>query len=200
MIYSCCESCPVAIQRRGRRVIGGKTHSDGRAEGSNLSTKPGSKCMCWPKADLHKDLQVPPSQFLCARSPRNWEAVSAVVLMVQPCCVPFYLLLFSRQRFSNTPDLAKIARILQVSFHWLSVASAVLEMGLHPKICTGRDSLGHPCMANGEMSAEAREKQAEGTAGEACLSGTATVLADFCVLLANTQILWTIRSTRTLFP
>lgn len=159
-MYSRCESCLVAIQRRGRRVIGGKTHSDGRAEGSNLSTKPGSKCMCWPKADLHTGLQVSSSQFLCASSPRNWKVVSAVVLTVQPCRVPLCLLLFSRQRFSDTPDLAKIARILQVSFHWLSVASAVLEMGLQTKICTGRDSLGHPCMANREMSAEAREKQA----------------------------------------
>lgn len=150
---------PLAIQRRGRGVIGGKICSNEGAEGSNLNTKPGSKCMCWPKVNLHMGFQVPSSQLLCARSPRNWKAVSAVVLTAQPCSVPLYFLLFSRQSFSNTPDLAKIARILQFCIHWLGVAAAVLEMGLHPKIWTGRDALGHPSMANREMSAEAREKQ-----------------------------------------
>lgn len=66
-------------------MIGGKICSNEGAEGSNLNTKPGSKCMCWPKVNLHMGFQVPSSQLLCARSPRNWKAVSAVVLTAQPC-------------------------------------------------------------------------------------------------------------------
>lgn len=77
LIYVSCESRPIAT-RKSWGLIGGKVCNDGRAEGSNLITKPGSKCMHWPKANLHVGLQVLSSRLLGARSLRNCGVVSAV--------------------------------------------------------------------------------------------------------------------------
>lgn len=150
-------------------------------------SKSQSKRTGWPNADLRVGSgHLHPDAYLQGHCQTAQFAKSLVLRMLTArfCSGLLYLLLFSRQRLSNTVNVAEFAGVWsqpKASLRWLARGCcSCAGDGLCAEMGMGSDAVGHPRGQAGSLGGISWGKRETrwGHSRREGLSGTATVVAD----------------------